>query len=178
MAIMPSSGKHDPQHHTDRYTDPWGPKSPKDYSYTKIPKIDTPITITSLFPQFDRWAIGFDPLFDTFKHVSANTKTAGYPPYNIFKSKDNYVLEIAVAGFAKEDIKITVQELTLTVEGSSMPSVDQYVHKGIAARDFKQDFVLAEYVVVNGAELKDGMLRITLKQELPEAKKAKTIEIS
>jgi molecular chaperone IbpA len=178
MAIMPSSGKHDPQHHTDRYTDPWGPKSPKDFSYPKIPKIDTPITITSLFPQFDRWAIGFDPLFDTFKHVSANTKTAGYPPYNIFKSKDNYVLEIAVAGFAKEDIKISVQELTLTVEGSALPSVDQYVHKGIATRDFKQDFVLAEYVVVSGAELKDGMLRILLKQELPEAKKAKTIEIS
>jgi molecular chaperone IbpA len=174
MANMPLQGKHEPQHHTDRYTDPW--EAPR--HYPKIPKIETPITITSLFPQFDRWAIGFDPLLDAFKHVSANTKTAGYPPYNIFKSKDNYVLEIAVAGFAKEDIKITVQELTLTVEGSSMPSVDQYVHKGIATRDFKQDFVLAEYVVVNGAELKDGMLRILLKQELPEAKKAKTIEIS
>ena len=176
MANMPMHGK-DP--FNDRYTDQWGPKSPRDYtSYPKIPKTEVPLTITSLFPQFDRWAIGFDPLFDTFKHVSANVKTAGYPPYNIFKSKDNYVLEIAVAGFAKEDIKISVQELTLTVEGSSMPSVDQYVHKGIATRDFKQDFVLAEYVVVDGADLKDGMLRILLKQELPEEKKAKIIEIS
>ena len=59
-----------------------------------------------------------------------------------------------------------------------MPSVDAYVHKGIANRDFKQDFVLAEYVVVDGAELKDGMLRILLKQELPEEKKPKTIEIA
>lgn len=180
MAIIPMSGnEHNKQFNADRYTDPWGPKSPKDYgTYPKLPKAEAPITITSLFPQFDRWAIGFDPLFDTFKQVSSTAKTSGYPPYNIFKSKDNYVLEIAVAGFAKEDIKITVQELTLTVEGSSLPSVDQYVHKGIATRDFKQDFVLAEYVVVDGAELKDGMLRILLKQELPEEKKAKVITIN
>jgi molecular chaperone IbpA len=176
MANMPMPSGKDP--FSNRYNDDWGTKPPNYTSYPKIPKTEVPLTITSLFPQFDRWAIGFDPLFDTFKHVSANVKTAGYPPYNIFKSKDNYVLEIAVAGFAKEDIKISVQELTLTVEGSSMPSVDQYVHKGIATRDFKQDFVLAEYVVVDGADLKDGMLRILLKQELPEEKKAKIIEIS
>jgi molecular chaperone IbpA len=177
MAIMPSSGKHDPQHHTDRYTDPWGPKSPKDFSYPKIPKPEV-LTITSLFPQFNRWAIGFDPMLDTFKQVAENVKAAGYPPYNIYKNKDTYVLELAVAGFAKEDLTISVKELTLTVEGELGAPQEEALHKGIATRDFKQDFVLAEYVVVKAAELKDGLLRITLEQELPEEKKAKTIKIS
>ena len=161
------------------YPYPKGPDWDKDWhSKSSVPSVPKVLTLNDLFPQFNRWAIGFDPIFDTFKHVSANTKTSGYPPYNIFKSKDNWVLEIAVAGFSKEDIKISVQELTLTVEGSKLPSVDQYVHNGIANRDFKQEFALAEYVVVKGAELKDGLLRITLEQELPEEKKPKVIEIA
>ena len=176
MAIMPTGN--DKQFNSDRYTDPWGPKSPKDYgSYPKIPKPEV-LSITSLFPQFNRWAIGFDPLFDTFKQVSSTAKTSGYPPYNIYKNKDTYVLELAVAGFAKEDLTISVKELTLTVEGELSTPQEEAIHKGIATRDFKQDFVLAEYVVVRGAELKDGLLRITLEQELPEEKKAKTIEIA
>jgi molecular chaperone IbpA len=138
----------------------------------------TPITtINTIYPGFNRWAIGFDPLLQTLQQASDTSKQASYPPYNIFKYKNNYVLEIAIAGFGKEDIKISVKELTLTVEGVKLPSVDEYVHKGIANRDFKQDFVLAEYMVVGGAELKDGMLRITLEQDLPEAKKEKIITI-
>jgi molecular chaperone IbpA len=179
MAIVPMSGNKDNQFNSDRYSDPWGPKSPKDYtSYPKLPKPEVPMTITSLFPQFNRWAIGFDPLFDTFKQVSSTAKSSGYPPYNIYKNKDTYVLELAVAGFAKEDLTISVKELTLTVEGELGAPQEEALHKGIATRDFKQDFVLAEYVVVKGAELKDGLLRITLEQELPEEKKAKTIEIA
>lgn len=176
MANLPSHN--DKQFNTDRYTDHFGPKSPRDY--TSYPKITRPevLTITSLFPQFNRWAIGFDPLFDTFKEVSSTVKAAGYPPYNIYKNKDSYVLELAVAGFAKEDITISVKELTLTVEGELEASGEEAIHKGIASRDFKQDFVLAEYVIVKDAELKDGLLRITLTQELPEEKKAKIIEIS
>jgi molecular chaperone IbpA len=180
MAIMNNSGGakgHDP--HKDRYTDPWGPKSLSDYGqYPKIPKLPEPVTINSLFPQFNRWAIGFDDLFDTFKTVSTGVKTSGYPPYNIYKNKDTYVLELAVAGFAKEDITISVKELQLTVEGELGAPQEEALHKGIATRDFKQDFVLAEYVVVKGAELKDGLLRITLEQELPEEKKPKVIEIA
>jgi len=161
--------------HSERFLDPW------DNPHKRSPATTTPtvaeVTITSLFPQFNRWAIGFDPLLDTFKHVAAQAKAASYPPYNIFKYKDNYVLEIAVAGFVKEDIKISVQELTLTVEGVKLPSVDEYVHKGIANRDFKQEFALAEYIVVKDAELKDGLLRITLEQELPEELQPKVIKI-
>ena len=154
----------------NRITDPWD--HPK-----KQVTIPQQVTITSLFPQFNRWAIGFDPLLDTFKQVAAQSKTAGYPPYNIYRDKDTYVLELAVAGFAKEDITITVKELQLTVEGQLEASEQEPIHKGIATRDFKQDFVLAEYVVVKGAELKDGLLRITLEQELPEELQPKIIKI-
>ena len=156
--------------HSERYPDPW---------IKEYPKITKPevLTITSLFPQFNRWAIGFDPLLDTFKEVASMSKTATYPPYNIYKNRDTYVLELAVAGFGKEDIEITVKELQLTVEGRLEASQEQAVHKGIATRDFKQNFVLAEYVVVKGAELKDGMLRITLEQELPEELQPKVIKI-
>jgi molecular chaperone IbpA len=180
MAIMPHSGNNEKKQFSssssDHYTDTWGPRNPPK-EYPKIPKSEV-LTITSLFPQFNRWAIGFDPLLDTFNTVSREMKIGGYPPYNIYKTKDNYVLELAVAGFAKEDIKISVKELTLTVEGELGAPQEEAIHKGIATRDFKQDFVLAEYVVVKGAELKDGLLRITLQQELPEEKKPKVIAIS
>ncbi|CAB4122264.1 IbpA Molecular chaperone (small heat shock protein) [uncultured Caudovirales phage] len=170
MSIMPNTGGYphgDP--HKNRYTETsWGTKQPR------MPEV----TINSLFPQFNRWAIGFDPLLDTFKHISAEVKSSGYPPYNIYKNKDTYVLELAVAGFAREDITISVKELQLTVEGRLEASGQEPIHKGIATRDFKQDFVLAEYVVVKGAELKDGLLRITLEQELPVELQPKVIEIS
>jgi len=135
------------------------------------------VTISSLFPQFNRWAIGFDPLLNTLQQVSATAKQSSYPPYNTYKDEDKYVLELAVAGFSKEDIKISVKELQLTVEGQLEASEKEPIHKGIATRDFKQNFVLAEYVVVKGAELKDGMLRITLEQELPEELQPKLIKI-
>ena len=176
MASMPMSSNgpkgHDP--HRDRYPDPWEYKKQP----ANIPTAVSELTITSLFPQFNRWAIGFDPLLQTFKDVSREVKASGYPPYNIYKNKDSYVLELALAGFAKEDITITVKELTLTVQGELGVSEEEPIHKGIATRDFKQDFVLAEYVVVKNAELKDGLLRITLVQELPEEKQPKVIKIA
>jgi molecular chaperone IbpA len=154
----------------DRYPDPWS-KHPK-----QVPA-PQPLTIQSLFPQFNRWAIGFDPLLQTLESVSQAAKQATYPPYNIYKDEDKYVLELAVAGFGKEDITISVKELQLTVQGQLEASKKEPIHKGIATRDFTQNFVLAEYVVVKGAELKDGMLRITLEQELPEELQAKLIKI-
>lgn len=182
MATMPMQNPKPEGHQfKDRYTDPWGPKSPRDYikpsPHTTTSSNIAPVTITTLFPQFNRWAIGFDPLLQTFTDVSREAKTSGYPPYNIYKKKDTYVLELAVAGFAKEDIAITVKELLLTVQGELEVSQEEPIHKGIATRDFKQEFVLAEYVNVNGAELKDGLLRITLEQVLPEEKKPKIITV-
>jgi len=158
-------------YHQDRYKDPFTTNS-----VTNNLKPNE-ITIQSLFPQFNRWAIGFDPLLHTLQQVSSTAKASSYPPYNIYKDEDKYVLELAVAGFGKEDITITVKELQLTVEGQLEASEAEPIHKGIATRDFKQNFVLAEYVVVKGAELKDGMLRITLEQELPEEMQPKLIKI-
>ena len=152
------------------------PKGQWDKDWHK-PETTKVVTISDLFPQFNRWAIGFDPLFDTLKQVSTTAKVGGYPPYNIYKNGSEYVLELAVAGFTKEDITLSVKELTLTVEGRLEASEEEPIHKGIATRDFKQEFALAEYVVVKKAELKDGLLRITLEQELPEEKKPKVIEI-
>ena len=150
------------------HTNKWETKEP-------APRV---ATLNDLFPSYNKWAIGFDPVFDTLRDVARTSKLAAYPPYNLYKNKDSYVLELAVAGFTKEDINISVKELTLTVEGELEPSGDEPIHKGIATRNFKQNFALAEYVVVKGAELKDGMLRITLEQELPEEKKPKVIEIA
>lgn len=156
------------------------PEEPE--KYTKYPDykskvITPPPTISTLFPNFDRWAIGFDPLLATLREISRETRVSTYPPYNLRKEGEQYVLELAVAGFSKEDIDITVQELSLTVEGKLKDDPEGYIHKGIAGREFKQNFALAEYVVVKSAELKDGLLKITLEQELPEEKRPKSIKI-
>ena len=130
-----------------------------------------PVTIQQLFPGFDRWAIGFNPVLDTFREIAAESRQSSYPPYNIRENGEETILELAVAGFSKEDIIITVQELELRVDGKINKAPGEYTYKGIAGREFSQRFALAEYVVVQSAELKDGMLLITLKQELPEEKK-------
>lgn len=150
----------------------WRPKT--DWEMPK--KLPAP-TLSTLFPNINRWAIGFDPLFETLKEISQEVKTATYPPYNLYKSGDSYTLELAVAGFTKEDLELTVKENILTVSGEKTSESEDAVYRGIAARDFEQDFVLQEHVKIKAAELKDGMLRIMLEQELPEDKKAKTIPI-
>jgi molecular chaperone IbpA len=151
---------------------------PKDWE-TPRPKLPAsmPPTLSTLFPNINRWAIGFDPLFETLKEISKEVKTTTYPPYNLYKQGETYTLELAVAGFTKEDLQLTVKENILTVSGEKTSEPEAAVYRGIAARDFEQDFVLQEYVKIKSAELKDGMLRITLEQELPEDKKAKSIQI-
>jgi molecular chaperone IbpA len=86
---------------------------------------------------------------------------------------------MAVAGFSKKDIEIVQQEQSLTIKGTKASSKDTtYVHKGIGARDFKQEFALAEYVDVDSADITDGILTITLRRELPEEKKPRTIKVN
>jgi molecular chaperone IbpA len=104
---------------------------------------------------------------------------ATYPPYDILSvGKDEYEIRLAVAGFTKEELDITFKEQVLTIEGRKLQENDDaYFHKGIAARAFKQNFPLAEYVEVEGAEIKDGILTIRLKREVPEELKPKTIKI-
>ena len=127
----------------------------------------------------NRALVGFDRIFnDRFFNTS---QTSNYPPHNVVKYTENlYGIEIAVAGFSKEDIRVEVDQDQLTVTGTK--SVDgydnkEYLHRGLAARDFQQSYTLAEYMEVKGAEVKDGMLKISIERIVPEALKPRNIEI-
>ena len=121
-------------------------------------------------------AIGFEDFFDRFHRLP--TINAGFPHSNIKKAgEDKYTLEMALAGYKKSDIKVNVQEGVLSIEGSSSEDKEDFVHKGIAKRSFKRQLQLAEYVECNGAKLEDGMLKINLKHNPPEEKRAKEILI-
>ena len=131
--------------------------------------------MTLALTPFRHFTVGFDSLFDELE----NYKPINYPPYNISKIKDGeYKVEMAVAGFTKQDITVTVKENILAVKGKKEKSESDFLYKGIGERSFSQNFRLAEFMYIDKAELKDGILRITLKQELPEEKKEKTIKIT
>jgi molecular chaperone IbpA len=127
-----------------------------------------------------RSVVGFDRLADLLDSASSEAAT-GYPPYNIERTGENaYRIEIAVAGFKSEDLTIEVKENLLTVQGRKTANDEtrRYLHRGLAERNFERRFQLADYVVVNDANLSDGLLSISLKRELPEALKPRKIEIS
>ena len=124
---------------------------------------------------FRAMTVGFDSLFNDI----ADFRPSSYPPYNIEKVNDyEYKLTFAVAGFSEKDISVTQKESTLAIEGENNPSEKEYLYKGIAERTFKQSFKLSEYMNVKDAKLKDGMLNITLVQELPKEKQPKQIKIN
>ena len=124
---------------------------------------------------FRAMTVGFDSLFNDI----ADFRPSSYPPYNIEKVDDyEYKLTFAVAGFSEKDISVTQKENTLAIEGESSPSEKEYLYKGIAERTFKQSFKLSEYMNVKEAKLKDGMLNITLVQELPKEKQPRQIKIN
>jgi molecular chaperone IbpA len=128
-----------------------------------------------------RSTVGFDrlvQLLDAATNVDA--ETSGYPPYNIERLDDaSYRIAIAVAGFSEADIKIEVKENGLTVQGNrkSETAERKFLHRGIGERAFERRFQLADYVEVTGAELKDGMLLISLVRNLPERMKPRTVAI-
>ena len=135
----------------------------------------------TFFNRLRPFTIGFDEIFDTFETLStSNTFSSTYPPYDIVKVDDyKYNVELAVAGFSKGDITVDYADNTLTIESKkeTKEEEDKFIHKGISKRYFKRSFTIADDVVVNGAELKDGLLTIELEKILPEGKKPKTIEI-
>jgi len=132
---------------------------------------------------FDRFFVGFDDHLDRLTRIHnefAKTTTPNYPPYNIRKCEDNhYMIEIAVAGFSREDIDVSVEDGKLTVKGSvKTPSDDTYyIYKGIGARDFTRTFVLEDSVEVTGADIVNGMLQIALERIVPDHKKPRKIEV-
>ena len=133
-------------------------------------------TRSNLDKLFDPLFIGFDRFFDNYSSVNTNS----YPPYNVIKVDDNnYLIEVAVAGFGKNDIEITEQDGVLKIEGSHVEDHPQakYLHRGVAARKFTRMFNLHDDVKVKGADIHKGMLQIKLERIVPEEKKPKRIAI-
>ena len=132
---------------------------------------------TLTLPDFHKTLLGFDRLVEDFQSFN----NAGYPPYNVEKSGDDkYQITLALAGFVRDDIKINIQEGTLTVTGEKADSKDdgiEYLHRGIANRSFTRNWSLAEYVEVVEAKMENGMLYIALERIVPEEKKPKSIKI-
>jgi len=126
-----------------------------------------------------RSTIGFDSLFDSLEEAVRWNGDEVYPPYNIEKLGDNqYTITLAVAGFSPDELTITVEQDTLTVEGHRAPKeVKQLLYQGIAGRPFKRTFSLAEHVQVQGASFENGLLKIDLLREIPEAMKPRKIAI-
>jgi molecular chaperone IbpA len=126
-----------------------------------------------------------DPFFIGFNrelgrlNTAHKTNSQTYPPYDLLKlDEDTYRISLAIAGFSREDINISVDKGTLIIKGEIVEVTDaEVVHKGIAGRKFVRSFALGEYMEVTGAEMKDGMLHINVDRIIPEDKKPKTIEI-
>lgn len=125
-----------------------------------------------------RVLVGFDRIFNDRFFTTA--QSSNYPPHNIVKYDENhYAIEVAVAGFSKDEIAVEVDQNQLTVTGTKAINVTEveYLHRGLASRDFSQTYALAEYMEVKGAEVKDGLLNISIERVIPEALKPRTIEI-
>jgi len=127
----------------------------------------------------DPFFIGFNRELDRLNAVHNLATRQAYPPYDIFKlDEDTYKLSLAVAGFSKDDISVSVDNGTLIIKGELVEAADaEIVHKGIAGRKFTRTFALGEYMEVTGAEMKDGMLHIDIDRIIPEDKKPKEIAI-
>ena len=143
----------------------------------------------SIFNNLRPITVGFDNMFDHFEHMMDDSffrnGTAGnFPPYNIVKTgKNTYNVELALAGFNKKDIEVQYEDNLLTVKSKQDVEKEQLtedgnmIHRGISKRFFSKSFTIATDVEIKGAELKDGLLVIAMERIIPEAKKAKTIEI-
>ena len=128
----------------------------------------------------DPFFIGIDRELDRFRNVYGAASRQSYPPYDLLKlGEDEYLLTMAVAGFSKEDIEVTVNNGTLVVSGEIIDSDDDltYLYKGIATRKFTRTFALGEYMEVAEAEMENGLLNISVKRVVPEEKKPKAITI-
>ena len=147
--------------------------------------ISRALSLLDNFNQLTPYTVGFDRVFDTLnRYVSDNTQSTGFPPYNIRKEGDyNYVIEMALAGFGKDDIEVEVVDSTLSIRSTKKPlnediaSNEDTVYRGIAYRKFERKFTLADAVVVNGAKLENGMLLIDLERVVPEEKKPRLISV-
>ena len=131
--------------------------------------------LNTLFPRSS--FVGFDHLFNELEHVARHANDH-YPPHNILRTGDtDYLIELAVAGFSREELSIEVKDRTLTIFGEHESKGREYIHRGISTKKFKRTFRLSEHVHVNGADFKDGVLSVELKYVVPEALRPRKIEI-
>jgi molecular chaperone IbpA len=129
----------------------------------------------------NRALIGFDRIFDDMERRFANQVTTNYPPYNIAKVGENlYDIAIAVTGFDKDEITVQIEAEKLNVRGERKTVEEpepEYLHRGLALRDFERSFTLAEHMKVKKAEIKNGILLIQIEREVPEEMKPRVIDI-
>jgi molecular chaperone IbpA len=153
--------------------DPWDKK--KEWEKPAPPKI---ITINDLFPRLDRLSIGWSPLLDQLKEITNNKPS--YPPYDIVQmDEETNLLNVAVAGFTKKEVTVTVKDSAITIEGKQKEKQrGEVVYQGIATRDFKLSLAIAEYWEVTNALMENGMLTIQFNKILPEELKPKVIDIN
>ena len=125
----------------------------------------------------DPFFIGFDRMLDKMRTTTPGQ--GNYPPYNIVKTEENfYELQLAVAGFTEDDLDVELKDGVLTVEGKKDGDDEKnYIHKGISARAFRRTFTLSDTIIVNGADLTDGILTVELENVIPEEKKPRKITI-
>lgn len=136
----------------------------------------TNVSFGPIWPQ----TVGFDSIINELDALlNSQAPTSTFPPHNIIKLDDyQYIVELAIAGFNKQEVTITLKDGLLEIKGQKNPEAEvQYLHKGIGTRSFIKTIKLADTVEVRGAEFKDGILRIGLENVIPESKKPRTIEI-
>lgn len=133
----------------------------------------------SLPDVYNTFSVGFDESIKRLEQFSKTAKSLGYPPYNIVKSGENkYVIELAVAGFGKQDIELELNENTLSISGKlNTDNTTDYIYKGIADRGFVRKFNLADSVEIKNAKLINGMLKIWLENIIPDHKKPRKIDV-
>jgi molecular chaperone IbpA len=133
-------------------------------------------------PTFARHAVGFDRLFEEMNRTFANSRTSdNYPPYNIAQLDDtHYVIELAVAGFAEDEIDVELKDQHLIIKGTKAKKDTEvkYAHKGISTRNFERDFTLADNVQVKAATVQNGILAVALEHIIPEEQKPTKIAIT
>ncbi len=128
----------------------------------------------------DPWLIGFTREFDRLNTIQKSNSKVAYPPYNVLKySEDSYALELAVAGFDKDEIDVTVKDGSLIISGEKLQveNEDYFLHRGIATRKFTRSFALGEFMEVEEADMSNGILSVTINRVVPEEKKPKQITI-
>ena len=123
--------------------------------------------------------IGFDPILNELERIhNAGRSQDNYPPHNVVKvDNENFIIELAVAGFSEEDISVEVKDSILIVKGDSPDENREYAHKGISSRRFEKSFRLSEFVLIDGANLVNGILVVNARVEVPEERRPRKIQL-